>query len=135
MKSKYYLLYILLSGLTGCSTLIDPDVSQADDTLLTLAKNNKIQLKADGKDRTIVLARLPERAGIVDVSFTTTAGIFVYANNTSIKELADSVSGAYRYARAILQADTLKASESTKQVFVTAEVSNTRNRLMLTFVK
>ena len=135
MKTKQYLCYSLLAGLLSCSRLVDPNEINADDALLTLAKNGKTQLRADGKDQAVILARLPEKTGIVDVSFSTTAGTFIYSNSKEVKELADSVSGNYRYARTVLQTDSLKASEISKQVFVTVEVSGTRSRLSLTFVK
>ncbi len=114
----------------GCTEPEKVDNVALADKLLLTTKPIKSQIKADGKDTAYLLARLPHDAGVVDVTFTTTGGTFVFSGGSEIKDYADSSDGTYRYATALLKADTIP-----KQVYVTAEIASVRNRISLTFTK
>lgn len=137
MKTSQLPFLLLLVHLVACSSLVDPDSIPADDALIVTAtdtKGNPISsLKGDGHSQAHLLAQLPAKANSQDVTYTTTGGHFVYNETKTIKELADSVSDGYRFARALLQSDSLKPNESLKVIYVTVEVAGTRQRLPLTF--
>ena len=127
MKSHFLL--GLLGLIWGCSSPDDPSTFPIDEQIHVIRYRPK--LYADGKDTTIIVARLPKDADLVDVSFSTSAGTFIYSGGQSDKQSARLVSGDYRYAMTILQAGTAPFDS----VYITAEVTQARNHTSLSFVK
>ncbi|GHN00436.1 hypothetical protein WSM22_19250 [Cytophagales bacterium WSM2-2] len=125
MKNR--LLSFMLIIAAGCnSTLEDPDSLPADKTLQLSADLTSIPSGGGGK--TLVLARVPKEAGLLDITFTATAGLFREANNKTVKDLTDSLVSDYRYASAVLVSDATKGT-----VYITAEAKTSRVRITVTF--
>ncbi|HLZ16576.1 MAG TPA: hypothetical protein VKQ08_06025, partial [Cyclobacteriaceae bacterium] len=78
--------------------------------------------------RVRVYARVPRAAGRLDVVFITTNGVFEESGAKTVKQLADSIAEPYRFAAVWLS--SVKASDT---VYVTAEVSNLRERVVIVF--
>jgi hypothetical protein len=127
-KIGFLILIELLTLITSsCSSkLEDPDMISEDQKLQVLTGRNNIL--ANGNDTTLVFARVPYDAGRVDITFTTTQGIFVESKDKTIMQFTDSVSGTYRYARVILRSDSTKGV-----VYITAETGTSRNRSTIVF--
>jgi len=85
-------------------------------------------IQSGGKGKTWVMARIPKEAGILDITFTTTAGKFVQVNDKIIKQLTDSLVDPYRYASTTLISDTTKGD-----VYITAEAKSIRKRIKIVF--
>lgn len=138
---KIYRLFLLtiLTGIAACSPLVDPDYIPPEDAITLRAIDSKgstvTTIKGDGQSQARILAQLPAETTSQDVTFSTTGGHFVYNEGKTIKELSDSVSGAFRFARALLQSDSLKPSDPPKVLYITVEVAGTRQRLSLTLTK
>lgn len=113
----------------GCSSKLE-NADLVDPNEILKVSSAKTVLQADGKDTTIVLARIPNDAGKLDITFTTTAGVFVQSGAKTIKQFADSITDQYRYAKVILKTDTV-----ANAVYVTAETSSARSRIIITFQK
>ena len=130
MKPRNLLILILAVLLyNGCNTALeDPDTVPAGQTLqLTAAKDT---LLSGGKDMTVITARVPKLAGIIPVTFTTTAGTFIYSGTKTVMQLTDSLSGAYRYANTVIKSDT-----SSGPVYIVATATTTMKRISITFKK
>lgn len=126
---KLYVYFSFVGLLLSCKSPDDPSEFPLDEQIYVYPYRTK--LNADGKDTTVVVARLPKDAGLVDVSFSTSAGSFIYSGEKSDKQYARRVIGNYRYAQTILQSDTAPRDS----VYVTAEVTQVRNRTRLSFGK
>jgi len=127
MKFNLPLILVMTVFLNSCnSSLEDPDSVEADE-ILKLTVEKEI-LTSGGSDYTRIIARTPKEAGTIDVTFTTTAGLFQQSNAKTIKELTDSVSGNYRYASTKLLSDT-----TVGQVYITAEAKTARQRIEVVF--
>lgn len=129
-NQKLCVALLLLAGVMSCSEPENPDAVRPAEKLLLTTPKDRTQLKANGRDSLYLTARLPDAAGAIDVTFTTTGGTFVYSGAQTDKQYADSTDGTYRYATTLLRADTLP-----RAVYVTAEIANARYRLSLTFTK
>jgi hypothetical protein len=126
MKKRFTLMLFLLGAQACNSRLEDPDSIPPDETLQLTS--TVVVLSATGMDTTILVARIPKDAGILDISFSTTAGTFVKSGTKSIKQLADSLNGDYRYASTQMVSDTSPAT-----VYITAETQGARKRINITF--
>lgn len=126
---NYSSLYLILLAqlLIACSPLEEPDTVQLNDMIYV--KTGKTSLKADGKDTTYVTARIPVDAGEVDISFSASAGTFPKSGGQSISEFARQKDDTYRYATVLF----LSGSMPLDSVWITAEVTQARNRCSLTF--
>ena len=125
---KVIFLSLLMSILfVGCSSeLEDPDAVTREQMIRVTTTKNILQ--ANASDTTLVTAQIPKSAGRLDISFTSTKGSFIQSDAKTIKQLADSISGDYRYATTVLKSDSSKG-----QVYITAETGSARNRTSLTF--
>ncbi len=113
-------------AVSSCSKLEDPDaLSNSERVQLIISKTI---LAANASDTTHVTARIPAEAGRIDVTFTTTNGSFIVAAAKTVKQIADSVSGNYRYSTTILKSDSSKGT-----VYITVEAGTDRNRATITF--
>jgi hypothetical protein len=121
------LTFFIVALFAGCSTdLEDPDMVPADEKLQLFTTRGT--LTANGTDTTLVICRVPADAGRLDITFTTTKGIFLYSGINVVKEATDSVAGDYRYAATVLRADTVRNT-----VYITAETGINRKRISITF--
>lgn len=117
---------ICLCLVSGCSKLEDPDAINNDAKIQVTT--SRATLLSNASDTTLVIARVPADAGVVDVTFSTTNGKFIQSADKSVKQQTDSLSANYRYARVILRSDTSKGT-----VYITAESGTARNRTTITF--
>lgn len=124
------IILLLLIGLTYssicCTKLEDPNAVINDEILQITAI--KSTLLANNTDTTHIIARIPKDAGRLDITFTTTRGTFKLAAAKTIKQIADSISGNYRFATTVLKSDSTKGD-----CFITAETGSERNHLSLIF--
>lgn len=131
INTKLYLFFFAASSLLyACKEdkLQDPDNVPGENTMVLSSSKKAL---AVGGETTRVYARLPFRAGITDVSFTTSLGSFIQKGPKSadIKQLSDSVAGGFRWA-----AVTLASDPTTKgTVYITAEAKGVRQRITLSF--
>lgn len=131
MKSAWIILWSIC--VLACnSELEDPAAIDASEHLQVSASRTAITAKnkttSPKGETTRIFARLPKKAGVQDVSFSTTAGKFLESASDDVKQLADSVNGEYRYAPVTLRSDTTKGP-----VYVTAEVKSQRQRIIINF--
>jgi len=125
---KVFFIMTMSLWLAACnSTLEDPDSVPIDDMLQLTSEKSSI---STGGGRTKLFARIPKDAGMTDVTFTTTAGIFPQANDKTIKQYTDSLVGIYRYATIELVSDT-----TTGKVYITGEAKTARRRILIIFTK
>jgi len=124
--NKILLLSLLCIGAVGCSKLEDPDNISTDQKLTLTARNTS--LKSGGNDTTTITVRVPKDAGIIPVTFTTTAGTFVYSATKTDKENTDILDGEYRYTQTVLKSDT-----SHGTVYIVASATTVQTRLAITF--
>jgi hypothetical protein len=131
MKSTVVLITLLsLTAIQVCCTdLEDPDSITLDEQIRI--EVGKDVLKADGNDTTYITAIVPLDAGDIDITFSTSAGKFLLSGGQSISEFATLKTEKYRFAKVLFQADTT----AKKDVWITAEVSQARNRYRLSFIK
>lgn len=101
------------------------DINDADVMLLVI---DKTEIKAYGADITTVTARIPEEASSIDITFSTTAGIFPVSATKTIMVRADSVSGGFRFATTTLISDT-----TLGVVYVTSSINDIRRTQSLVF--
>jgi hypothetical protein len=120
------LFFIFLTCLwSACnSTLEDPARVDSDELLVLSAAKSAAPLSAKVR----VYARVPKGAGLLDIAFATTNGVFEESGGKTVKQLTDSIAGGYRFAPVWLS--SVKASDT---VYVTAEVSNLRKRVFIVF--
>jgi hypothetical protein len=124
---KNYLLIILIGfGLVGCTKLEDPDNFPNDQKLTLTARTTS--LISGGADTTTITVRVPKDAGVIPVSFSTTAGTFLYSAAKTDKENTDDLDGGYRYATTVLKTDT-----SHGTVYITASATTVQTRITLNF--
>ena len=128
MKLKTGAIILLLTSffLSCSSDLEDPDMVPNEDKLHVFT--TKSTLNANGSDTTLVFCCVPSDAGPLDITLTTTKGVFLYSGTNTIKEVADSIVGKFRYASTVLRADTLP-----NVVYITAENGINRNRISILF--
>ena len=127
MKYISILAFSILLSLSGCnSKLEDPDNVDPSKSLVLTSSRDSVH--SGGTAAARIIARVPKDAGILDISFTTTAGNFAQSGGKSIKQLSDSLSVGYRYAAVTLTSDATRGT-----VYVTAEAKTARTRLRLTF--
>jgi hypothetical protein len=124
---NYVLAFFFILTIVGCTPLEDPDTVQLNDKLFV--KAGKKNMKANGKDTTYIVARIPVDAGMVDISFSASAGSFPKSGGQSISEFATLKDDTYRYATVLFQADSMPRDS----VWITAEVTQSRNHCSLTF--
>lgn len=121
MKKSLFWFACFTLFLPGCSKLEDPNsVSISDKLNIIIVKDT---LDAKIKDTTAILARVSKDESLVDVSFTVTAGTFIATSGKTIKQLTDSLSGDFRYAKVIYVSDTVPGT-----VYLTTEALNARTR-------
>lgn len=113
----------------NCSSPDDPSLYPLDKQIYVYPYRTK--LSADGVDTTVIIARLPKDAGLVDVSFSTSSGTFIYSGSRSDKQYARLTDEDYRYAKTILKSDTTPHDS----VYITAEITKVRNSTYLSFIK
>lgn len=124
---KKILLILAVALFHSCtSDLEDPQGVPPSETLNLFG--TKTALLADAKDTLHLWARIPLAAGRLDITYTTTKGVFVESDAKTIKAFADSISGGYRFARTVLRSDSSKTT-----VYVTAETGTVRSRIPITF--
>ena len=128
MKNSLLRGLLVMLWIAGCSKLEDPDQIKPEDIIFVSV--GKISLKADGKDTTHVTARIPVDAGNVDISFSASAGKFPVSGGQTISEYAQQKDKKYRYATVVFQSGAVPMDS----VWITAEVTQARNRCKLSFV-
>lgn len=120
----------LLGGslfISGCDTLIsEANTDVPPNEILRVETEGNPRIAANGVDRIAILGYIPESAGLLDVTFSTTKGSFVRTAGPSITLSADSTyQDTSRYARAVLQSDTTAGT-----AWVTVTVSGTHRRFL-----
>lgn len=122
---------LLLSCLTifagACNERLEnPDAQDANNTLVLSSSKSSL----NSGQTTRLYARVPLKAGILDVAFSTSAGAFIENSPkaTTINDLSDSLAGGYRWAAVTVLADATKGA-----VYLNATAKGTRSRLILTF--
>jgi hypothetical protein len=128
MKTYYFFNLLLIASLAGCSKLEDPSaISPADKLNVTVSKAS---MQYNNLDSVLVTAKVPEAAGLVDVTFTASHGKFVYSAAATVKQITDSLAGDYRYAKVWFKADT-----TTGIYYFTAEAASQRARIPINVTK
>jgi hypothetical protein len=128
MIKLFFTTLLALSVLiAGCKKLLsgdpleDPNDVKTTEGLQIIVANDTLIVHV--VDTTAIWAKVPKDAGIIDISFTATAGLFIATASKTIKQMADSLGSDGRYAKVIYVADTVAAT-----VYITAETSNVRAR-------
>jgi hypothetical protein len=125
--NKIFLSTLIICLSIGCNSPLEDTDSIAPEKTLQLSTSLP-SIPSGAKGKTLVRARIPKEAGILDVTFSTTAGVFVQANAKTIKQLTDSLADPYRYASVTLVSDTTKGD-----VYITAEAKSIRKHIKIVF--
>jgi hypothetical protein len=128
MKALFILLLAAILFVTACSKLESPDA--VDPSQKLTASVSKTSMRSGGADSIHVIARVPKAAGIIDVTFTSSHGDFVYSASNTVKQLTDSLAGPYRYSVVLFKADT-----TTGIYYFTAEAGGQRSRTQINVSK
>lgn len=130
MRIRIWPIVALLGFASACnSELEDPDAVDSDHQL-NLSVSDSI-VSTGGAEKIKVFARVPEKAGRVEIVFSSSAGAFTAATPNAkftVKQIADSIVNNYRFARVDFISDAIVGD-----VYITAEARGARTRIRIQF--